>query len=171
MVWRTPDGTGQPRRLTKSINLGTSNALGFDLFARLNVNRVSIWASYSFVDFERTLETVVGPITTGLQQVSAHNVRLGVTWNIIDGLSVTPSFVYRSTPENLSPENYDYPNVGVSLKHPYELNLSVLYSPVEMLDVFLTGRNLTNHKYALRGVSGPAPQEPITIMSGLRARY
>ena len=66
---------------------------------------------------------------------------------------------------------YDYPNVGVSLKHPYELNLSALYSPVELLDVFLTGRNLTNHKYALRGVSGPAPQEPITIMTGLRARY
>jgi hypothetical protein len=40
-----------------------------------------------------------------------------------------------------------------------------------MLDVFLTGRNLTNNKYALRGVSGPAPQEPITIMTGLRVRY
>jgi outer membrane cobalamin receptor len=166
-VWVNPEGTGMTRKLTKSINLGTSNALGFDLFGRLNWNPLSAWASYSFVDFERT----TGMTTTGLQQISAHNVRLGFTWNIFDGLSVTPSFVYRSTPENLNPLNYAYPNVGVSLKHPYELNLSALYSPVEMLDVFLTGRNLTNHKYALRGVSGPAPQEPVTIMTGLRVRY
>jgi outer membrane receptor protein involved in Fe transport len=169
-VW-AGDLANEERLLTRSANGGTSEALGFDLFARFNLQPVSAWASYSFVDFERTLETVMGPITTGLQQVSAHNVRLGVTWNIIDGLSVTPSFVYRSTPENLNPLTYNFANVGVSLKHPYELNLSVLYSPVEMLDVFVTGRNLTNHKYALRGVSGPAPQEPITIMIGLRARY
>jgi outer membrane cobalamin receptor len=166
MVFVNQDGTGS-RVLRQSINLGSSTAVGFDIFGRLNLNGLSAWASYSLVDFERT----VGATTSGLAQVSAHNVRLGVTWNIIDGLSVTPSFVYRSTPENLNPLNYNYTNVGVSLSNPYELNLSVLYTPVEMLDVFLTGRNLTNHKYALRGVSGPAPQEPIHIMSGLRVRY
>ena len=165
-MFRNADGT-DPRTLRQSINLGSSTAVGLDIFGRLNLNGLSAWASYSLVDFERT----VGAATSGLAQVSAHNVRLGVTWNIFDGLSITPSFVYRSTPENLSNETYRYTNVGVSLSNPYELNLSVLYSPVEMLDVFLTGRNLTNHKYALRGVSGPAPQEPIHVMSGLRVRY
>ena len=45
----------QTRRLTQSINLGTSNSLGFDLFSRLNLNPVSAWASYSFVNFSRTV--------------------------------------------------------------------------------------------------------------------
>ena len=61
--------------------------------------------------------------------------------------------------------------MGVSLSNPYEVNLSVLYTPVDLLDVFAVARNLTNNKYALRGVSGPAPQEPLSVMGGLRVRY
>jgi outer membrane cobalamin receptor len=164
-VWVGPTAS-EPRLLTQSANGGTSAALGFDLFSRLNLSQLSLWGSYSFVDFERTVEGT----KTGLPQISAHNVRFGLTWNIIDGLSVTPSLVYRSTPENLG-ATYTFPGVGLSLSNPYELNLAVLYSPIDLLDVFVTGRNLTNHKYALRGVSGPAPQEPISVMSGLRVRY
>ena len=104
----------------------------------------------------------------GSIQIPAHNVRAGLTWAILPNLSVTPSLVLRSTPENLPPATYD--GAGVSLKTPYEVNANVLYTPIEILDVFVTGRNLTNHKYALRGVSGPAVQEPIAVMGGVRLR-
>ncbi len=149
--------------LRHSINLGSSNAIGFDLFSRYSIQSLAPWASYSYVDFRRTLNGR----KSGLDQISRHNVRAGITVNVLPNLSVTPSLVLRSTPENLTDT---YNNMGVSLKAPYEVNASVLYSPIEMLDVFLTGRNLTNHHYALRGVSGPALQEPITVMAGVRAR-
>jgi outer membrane receptor protein involved in Fe transport len=161
-VFADPAGT-QTRLIRHSINLGSSNAIGVDLSARYNVATVSPWASYSYVSFRRTLNGR----ETGLDQIPAHNVRAGLTWAILPNLSVTPSLVLRSTPENL-PTTYD--GAGVSLKTPYEINANVLYTPIEILDVFVTGRNLTNHKYALRGVSGPAVQEPIAVMGGVRLR-
>jgi hypothetical protein len=60
---------------------------------------------------------------------------------------------------------------GVSLKHPWEVNLHALYSPTKFADVFVTVRNLTNRHYALRGVSGPALQEPAWGIAGVRLRY
>jgi outer membrane receptor protein involved in Fe transport len=164
MVFVGDNGLGGTRRLTHSINLGTSNALGFDLSLRYSVSRVSLWSSYSFVDFKRTL----GDVETGLLQISEHNVRAGFTWAILSSLSVTPSLVFRSTPENLTTI---YQDAGVSLKNPYEVNLNVLYAPFNFVDAFLTIRNLTDHHYALRGVSGPALQEPFTAMLGARFKY
>jgi len=149
--------------LRHSINLGSSNALGFDLFTRYNIQTLAPWGSYSYVDFRRTLNGR----KSGLDQISRHNVRAGITWNVLPNLSITPSLVLRSTPENLTDT---YRDMGVSLNTPYEVNAAVLYSPLEYLDVFATGRNLTNHHYALRGVSGVALQEPITVMAGVRAR-
>jgi hypothetical protein len=97
-------------------------------------------------------------------------VRLGVTWSILKNLSVTPSLVLRSTPENLD-ASPTYVNPNVSLNTPYQVNANALYTPLEWLDVFVTARNLTNNHYALRGVSGPQPQEPVTAMLGARIRY
>jgi hypothetical protein len=107
-------------------------------------------------------------VESGLQQISRHNVRAGLTWTIIPGLSVTPSLVFRSTPENLGDS---YLDMGVSLNNPYEVNLHAVYTPIRFLDVFATVRNLTNNKYALRGVAGPALQEPFAAMAGLRFHY
>jgi outer membrane cobalamin receptor len=163
MVFTNPDGTGA-RRLTHTINLGSSNALGFDLATRYNVNRFSFWGSYSFVDFKQKL----GGVETGLPQISRHNVRAGLTLNILQNLSVTPSLVFRTTPENLSDT---YKDTGVSLNTPYEVNANAVYSPVANVDAFLTLRNVTNKHYALRGISGPALQEPISGFAGVRFRY
>lgn len=83
-------------------------------------------------------------------------------------LSVTPSLVLRSTPENLT--NL-YVNTGVSLDQPYEINLNALLTPIDPLDIFVTVRNVNFRRYALRGVSGPAVQEPRWVMAGLHFRY
>jgi outer membrane receptor for ferrienterochelin and colicin len=163
MVFTNPDGTGM-RRLTHTINFGSSNAIGFDLSTRYNVNRFSLWGSYSFVDFKQTL----GNRESGLAQISRHNVRAGLTVSILQNLSVTPSLVFRTTPENLSAT---YQDTGVSLNNPYEVNVNALYTPAQNLDLFVTLRNLTNKHYALRGISGPALQEPISGFAGARFRY
>jgi outer membrane receptor for ferrienterochelin and colicin len=151
------------RRVTQSINLGSSTALGFDIFGRYSVGPVSTWGSYSYVDFSQN----VGGVETGLPQISRHNVRAGVTWAILPNLSVTPSLILRSTPENLGPY---YQNAGVSMTAPYLVNANALYSPIDPLDVFVTGHNITNNHYGLRGVAGPQPQEPISVLVGLRLR-
>jgi outer membrane cobalamin receptor len=163
VVFVGPDGTG-PRRLAQSVNLGTSKGMGSDLFFRFSTSRVSGWGSYSYVDFTRTL----GPVISGLPQISRHNVRVGGTLAILKNLSVTPSLVLRSSPENL-PDSYR--DAGVSLQMPYEINLSALYTPVDALDLLVTVRNASFRRYALRGVAGPALQEPRWVLGGLRFRY
>jgi hypothetical protein len=163
MVYVNPDGTGV-RRLTQSINLGQSRAVGADVLGRYSGRAFSASASYSFVTFRRTL----GDRVEGLDQISRHNVRVGITLNLLGSLAVTPSLVFRSTPENL-PDTYQ--NAGTSLRNPYEVNLAAVYALRKILDLFMTVRNVTSHHYALRGVSGPALQEPRVIMGGLRFRY
>jgi outer membrane cobalamin receptor len=162
-VFVNPDGTGM-RRLAHSVNLGSSNGMGFDLFFLFNTSIVSGWGSYSFVDFKSTL----GDVTSGLPLISRHNVRFGSTVNILRNLSLTGALVLRSTPENLTSL---YDNAGVSLELPYEINAQLSYSPVDRLDLFAYVRNATDHRYALRGLSGPAVQEPRTIFGGIRFRY
>ena len=163
MVFVNPDGTN-PRRLAHSVNLGSSKGLGFDTSIRVSSTYVSGWGSYSYVDFKRTLGTAV----SGLPVISRHNIRAGVTVNILRNLSLTPSLVLRSTPENQTPF---YTESGLDMKWPYEVNANLVFSPIEALDIFVTARNATNHLYALRGVSGPALQEPLWILGGARFHY
>ncbi len=163
-VYIDPNDASKTRRVARAINLGSSQAYGSDLSARYNMGPISARASYSYVHFKRT----TGATTTNLDKISAHNVRAGVTWSIVQGLSITPSLVLRSTPANLPAE---WTDLGVSLKNPYELNFHALYTPIKNVDAFVLARNITNRKYALRGVGGPALQEPASAMFGLRARY
>jgi outer membrane cobalamin receptor len=162
-VFINPDGTG-PRRLAQSVNLGSSTAMGVDLFFRFSTAVVSGWGSYSLVDFERRLRAAV----SGLPQISRHNVRLGTTVVLFKRLSITPSLVLRSTPENLTAF---YMNAGVSLETPYEINGSVVFTPIDALDAWVNVRNASFQRYALRGISGPALQERFAALAGLRFRY
>jgi outer membrane cobalamin receptor len=170
-----PNAMGNPdpsstRLVRHSINLGSSNAWGTDLSARYNFGPVSGWASYSWMNFRQKLNDA----ESGLQQISHHNVRAGVTWSILANLSITPSLVYRSTPvvpARLKASGGAYDVDGISLSNPYEVNFNALYTPVKSVDVFVTLRNVTNNKYGLRGISGPTPQEPFWGMGGLRYRY
>jgi outer membrane cobalamin receptor len=163
MVYVNPDGTGGMRRLASSVNLGSSNGMGFDLFFRFSSAHLSGWGSYSYVDFKRTL----GAAVSGLPQISRHNVRVGTTL-AVSRLSITPSLVLRSSPENLTET---YRDTGVSLTLPYEINVNALFTPTDALDLFVTVRNASFRRYALRGVSGPAVQEPRWVLGGFRLRY
>lgn len=155
---------GDSRRLAQSINLGSSQSYGLDLYGRFSMGIVSAWGSYSYVDYTQTFNGQ----EAGLQQLSRHNVRLGVTVKPLPSVSITPSLVLRSTPENLR-ETYN--DVGISVETPHEINLNVMYSPLDELDIFATVRNVTNHHYAVRGSAGPAPQEPLSGFAGARFRY
>ena len=162
-VFRNLDGTA-PRSLRRSVNLGSSTSMGLDLFFRFSTSVVSGWGSYSLVDFERQL----GVVVTGLPQISRHNVRFGITAAPFKWLSITPSLVLRSTPENLTDF---YQNAGVSLETPYEINVSAVVTPIDALDIWVNVRNATFQRYALRGISGPALQERFSALAGLRFRY
>ena len=158
------DEDGQVHRiLTQSANGGNSTSKGFEFYTRYQQRPFSLWGSYSFVDFSAEM----GGVTTGLAQISKHNIRLGGTCWLLDGLSFTPSLVYRSTPENMTNED----GLEDEAEDPYEINAHVLYEISKNLDVFITIRNLTNHHYALKGVLGPMPQETFQAKAGLQLRF
>jgi outer membrane receptor protein involved in Fe transport len=151
------------RILTRSVNGGESTAQGVDVSARYDTAWSALWASYSYVDYESTL----GNLRTGLPQISAHNVRTGITIRPCQAFSVTPSLVWRSTPSNVtSPGALDK-----ELRDPYEINLHALYTASEAIDLFVYLRNLTDNHYALRGVITPTPQEGRGVYGGLRVKF
>jgi hypothetical protein len=130
----------------------------------VNLGSYSPWFSYSYVDFTQTSTTGV---TTTLPGISRHNGRLGVTWEATEKLFITPSFMIRSTPENVNP------GVLVSeLDTPWEIDLFMLYRYSRHLELFCTLRNLTDHHYALGGISGYAsPQETFSATGGLQLTF
>ena len=149
----------QTRILTHTTNSGSSTARGIDLYTRYGDESLNLWGSYSFVDFEYDQ----GDVESVSPMISRHNFRLGTTWSPIDSLRITPSLVARSTPQY----HGDTMGLGDELRDPYEINLHVLYTPIRNLDFFINVRNLTNHKYALRGISSPTPQEETQVKAGL----
>ncbi len=161
-VWVDPEGR-MSRLLTQSVNGGESEALGSEFWLRYQRDRISAWASYSYVDFESTIDG----IKSGLPGISQHNVRAGISIDLLDNLTLTPSLVYRSTPRNIS----NTFGLGEEIKDPYALNLYLLYTPAEKVDLFVNIENLTDHHYALKGLAGPTPQEPLTAKAGVRVRF
>ncbi len=158
---RLPDGS--TRTLVQTANSGSSRNYGLDLYARARFGSISPWASYSFTDFEEEQDEG----STPLSGISQHNARMGLTWAATSRLLVTPSFILRSTPEHGKPGPLDS-----ELDTPYEINLHVLCNATRKLDLFLDVRNLTNHKYALIGVTGDAiPQETFSAMAGARLKF
>ena len=148
----------------ETINAGRSRNVGFDLYGRETVGEASPWFSYSYVDFEQTVDGT----TTGLPGISRHNGRLGVTWAVTPKLFITPSLVIRSTPENIR-------NAGVlghQLDTPYQFNLAAQYNITPQVRAFAEIENVTNHKYALGDISGSAyPQETIHGVVGLQIDF
>ncbi len=158
---RLPDGSS--RTLVRTDNSGSSCNYGMDLYARARLGSISPWASYSYTEFEEEQEDGNIPMSG----ISRHNVRAGLTWAATQRLFLTPSLVLRSTPENAKPGPLD-----AELNTPYEVNLHILCNARRNMDLFLNVRNLTNHKYALVGITGDAvPQETFSAMAGLRVSF
>jgi outer membrane receptor protein involved in Fe transport len=142
------------------VNGGERTVRGVDVSAHLNRSWGSAWASYSTA----AVSSASDAVDSTLSGLSAHNLRLGATLQLLRTLSITPSLSVRSTPEGIV-------NPGVlagALDTPYELNASVRYAPRPRWALFLQGRNLTDHRYALRGVLSPAPQEGRAVVVGVR---
>lgn len=153
----------QTRTLVRTVNGGTSRNRGADLYGQMSFGRVSMWASYSYVDFEQK----AGVSVFGLPGISRHNLRLGSTYAATPRLFLTPSLILRSTPENVAPGR-----LASELKMPYEINLHIGYRATDKTEIFADLRNLTNHKYALGGITGLAnPQETRRGEIGVRYSF
>ncbi|MEA3207182.1 MAG: hypothetical protein QOE70_239 [Chthoniobacter sp.] len=165
-----PPGLNNQRRLVQSGNGGESTNLGGDFYGRLTLGKVSPWFSYSYVDFQ---EVNLG-ITSGLQAISRHNGRFGLTWAATPRLFITPSLVIRSTPEHV-----DTIRLPGDADTPWTVNLHVLYQWNEHIESYLDLRNLTDNHYALGGsraatpVGDPRviPQETFSGVIGLRLSF
>jgi outer membrane receptor for ferrienterochelin and colicin len=140
-------------------NGGKAKAMGFDLFSKYKVGGTSLWGSVSYVNYEQEISENL----TGLDGISALNIRLGATWQILQNLTATTSVIARSTPEIANPAGLEK-----ELKNPYAINLHVNYAPTRSWDIFLNATNITNNNYALKGILIPVPQDPIMVNLGLR---
>lgn len=150
------------RVLTRTANGGQNTTKGLDLYARVTRAAGSVWASYSLVDGSTNLAGLAG-----LNGISRHNMRLGTTWTPTPTLWITPSFAVRSTPEGVTSPAA----LADEVRTPYDLNAYVRYSPVTRFEAFLQLRNISNHKYALRGILAPTPQETATALAGIRVSF
>ncbi len=153
-----------PRTLTRTVNSGSSENAGGDFFVRAKLNeKLSTWFSYSYVTFEQT----TAGRSTGLQGLSQHNFRYGLTWAILDDLYVTPSLVARSTPANI-----DAGRLSGELSNPWEINLHLLYAPTEACEIYMGLSNVTDNRNALTGFLPSAiPQETFGGVVGMRIRF
>ena len=159
------DGDGnQKRRLTNTVNSGTSKNAGIDFYGRAKLTpNLSTWFSYSYTTLE---EDTAGKIF-GLKGISAHNFRLGATWAITSQLFVTPSLVARSTPQHLNAGR-----LGDELQDPWFINLHVLYAPRERVEFYVDLRNVTDNHYATTGfLPNAIPQETFSGVFGMRLSF
>ncbi len=152
------------RTLTRTVNSGNSHSAGLDFYGKVDLtNALSSWFSYSYTTYEQETDGML----SGLQGISAHNFRFGVTWQIIDHVFLTPSIIARSTPRNVDPGQ-----LGGELHNPWELNLHLLYAPSEHYEFYFGLRNVTNNQNALTGfLPSAVPQETFGGIAGLRVRY
>lgn len=153
----------QRRALVRAVNGGSSRNQGVDLFGRATFGRANVWFSYSYVHFKEDRNGS----ELGLDGISAQNLRLGSTLAPAPRLFLTPSLTLRSTPANIGAGALER-----ELKTPWEANLYLLYSADENMELFADLRNITNHKYALRGSRGLAvPQETFRGVMGVRYAF
>jgi outer membrane receptor protein involved in Fe transport len=154
---------GSTRVLGHTVNSGNSENRGFDIYGELHLGPVSPWFSYSRIWFDRES----GWAADGLPSLSTQLGRLGATWAATERLLITPSFYIRSRPENVTAGELDH-----ELETPWDLNLHVQYRLNDYVDLYTTIYNVTDHHYALGGITGDAvPQETIHGMAGMKARF
>ncbi len=154
----------QTRTLTQTVNSGASHNGGLDFYGKLKVAKnLSTWFSYSYTTFEEQTAAIV----SGLKGISPHNFRLGATWALTDKLFITPSFVVRSTPQNLAAGH-----LADEMNTPWEANLHLLYKATDRVEFYASLRNVTNNHNALTGFLPYAiPQETFGGVLGVRLTF
>lgn len=165
-VWLddAPDST-RSRRLVQTINSGESHNYGVDLSAKAKFGSIAPWVSYSYVHFE----TERNGMTLPMAGVSTHNGRVGLTWFPIPKLSITPSLMIRSKPENYT---WLAGTEGSMNTLPYSVDLFALYNFSKNIDIYAKITNLTDNHYGLPNIAGDeAPQETISATAGLLVRF
>jgi len=160
-VYRVEDET-TPIPLYQPVNAGASHSYGVSLFMKLKTQKSLIWGSASFADFE---SDVNGEIS-GMRFISKYNIRLGWTYQVLDGLHITPSLILASTPEGVTKKS----GLDEELVTPYAVNFSGIYHLFPKLDITLKLKNVTNHKYATGGRDSAIPQEKFKAMLGIKLR-
>lgn len=171
-VWTSPDPAAHKELLTHSVNLGRSDSHGLDVFGRGELGRVSLWGSYSYVEYERTLPAGLRGSRTqyALDNVSKHNFRAGATTRI-GKVTATLSGFLRSTPQGIS-GNASLWGLSEEVVDPYEIDAFLRYAPRAGLSLFAQAYNLTNHSYALKGVTPtPSPQEKMKLVAGISLSF
>ncbi|MFC1762122.1 TonB-dependent receptor plug domain-containing protein [Planctomycetota bacterium] len=161
-IWLDAAGTNS-RGLAQSTNTGNSESKGADLMLKYMRESLTLWSSYSYLDYHSTLFGT----TNGLPGISRHNVRLGATYRWAMGLTATASLAYRSTPENIG----DTSGLYKETRDPYDINLFMNYDLNSYVRFFLGVQNLTDYRYALKGVLTPTPQEGRRIIAGAAAQF
>lgn len=163
-VWMDPAGT-QSRTLIRTVNSGESRNYGLDLSARAKLGAYTAWASYSYVHFETTR----GGVTLPMMGASTHNGRVGLTWIPTPRLSITPSLMIRSKPENVQ---WLAGTEGSMNTLPYTIDVFGLYNLAKNVDIYAKITNLTDNHYGLANILGQeAPQETIGASVGLTVRF
>ncbi len=157
------DKSGNPIQLVHSANGGSSTTDGVDFYGRAKLGPVTPWFSYSYTQFQLNNNGAI----SGLEGISKHNGRLGLTWAVLPNLFVTPSLVIRSTPENVGAGS-----LGAELGTPYQIDLYVLWVLNKHVDVFAKLNNITDNHYALGGIYGvPYAQETFGGVLGCRVNF
>ncbi|MCE9615226.1 MAG: TonB-dependent receptor [Lentisphaerae bacterium] len=154
---------GSTRILGHTVNSGDSEYRGVDLYSECQFGKWSPWFSYSYVEAAEDGSWN----SAALAGLSAHQGRLGTTWAPFERLLLTPSFSIRSRPEAVKAGALDS-----ELDTPWQLDFYAQYRLTAQADLFTMLYNVTDHEYALAGVTGDAvPQETFHGMAGVKVRF
>ena len=149
-----------PVLLTQSANSGETSTRGIDVFGKYGSEKLQLWGSVSWVDAERKL----GTESLGLDKIAPINIRLGSTYSPISPLSMTLSMQYRDEAEGIR-AGYTGP-LDSELDSAYQFDFHGEYRFNDMTRLFATVKNLTDNKYATKGILAPTVQEGRKFLLG-----
>ncbi|HEY0711663.1 MAG TPA: TonB-dependent receptor, partial [Polyangia bacterium] len=169
----------QRLRELQSANAGRTLYYGGEALAQLDFGIVQTTASLSWVDGSARSLNQRGVLTeTDPPNVSTWMAKGGLSVEPLPGLTLDARAVFQTAP-NIRFVRNDYPTATVP-GASFVLDAAVRWSlervlpalSLESLTVFLTGHNLTNHRYKQpsgRPAVNPTgtPQPPLRIMAGL----
>ena len=165
---------GNQAILSQVANNGEGETYGVDSLWRYYLDGgASVFTALSWVDGS----TDVNGQSRRLDRISNWNARLGTTFKLVERLTVTPSFSWRSDPKLRDKSRTGGDAYARSLdpmfKDIYSLDLYVAYRIMDWFEAYADFRNITNNKYVLRGHSNTSttPSETFSCLFGGRFSF